>query len=183
MQIEEYSNIDKTFTKEVFTSRMQSYMKRYFSALSLNKLTNINYFLSKDLQESLKSKLDKDTKDGKRTIYAELNVDEVSITNIREEQDSYKITCNVLVKYLKDEINLNGTSYTSDHGARSEREFHNYEVSLSKSKDAKEMPVAPICPSCGHPINVDRNGNCLYCKTDYPLYLYDFIVTSIKEID
>lgn len=178
--INELVKYDTNFNEASFKSYIDNIFVKLFTAIMLDDLENVKHFLSEDVYNKYKEKLDNLNSKNIRQMYDELNVKSSNITNVEITDDYFIITVSLTARYMDYQINKdNGNLISGNNTSRIER---NYILKFTKKRDFSQQKAARKCPGCGASISVNTKGVCEYCGTVYNLEKYDYILSNINII-
>lgn len=176
MTIEELSLKDTGFQENKFITRANSRIKKIFNAITLNKLSEVQHFMSDklyfDISEVIKANSDKSV----RVMYTEVNVTS-DIGRIEEDETFYKVIVNVTCRFLKYYVNSNTMEHVS--GDMNNREVIDQEIVFMKKKDSKSIDMFK-CFGCGTNFNINDIGICPSCGRVYDLDELDYIIKDMR---
>lgn len=169
---------DQDFAESKFRSKVENTFIQIKLAIVTGKIEKINHFVNDETYEKIKQKVEKDKANNRIQIYDELNVSNVEIINIEEVSDRFMITVKVHSKALEYYIDRESRSYLSGNNhSRTDRDTI---IEYTKMKNAQTYKVNRKCPTCGANIDVNANGQCIYCHTIFNLEKYDWVITKME---
>lgn len=175
MTIEELKKIDIKFSEDKFITKANSRVKKVFNAISLNKLNEIQHFLSDDLYKNIVSKIESYNNPNTRIFFDEVNVS-CSISKVLEDNDYYIILVDCTLRYLKYYVD---SSFKYVSGNNNSRIVVNQTITFKKSKIAKDNSVFR-CLGCGANFNINASGICPQCGRVYDLDEFDYIIYDME---
>ena len=170
---------DTNFNEGSFKSYVANVFVKLFTSVMLDELDNVKHFLSEDVYNQYKSKIDDLNNKGLRQIYAELNVKDSSIIKVSITDTDFIVTVIVTSRYMDYIVDKNSGNFIS--GNNQSRIEKNYTLIFTKKRNFLQQGVVRKCPGCGASISVNTSGKCEYCGTIYNLEKYDYILTSITS--
>lgn len=111
-------------------------------------------------------------------MYDELNVKSTNIDNVEILEDKIVIKVTIISRYMDYLINKDNGNFVSGNN-QSRVEKINYLV-FEKIKSAKDYKIIRACPRCGASMDINKSGECNYCRTIFNAENYDYILTSIE---
>lgn len=180
MTIEELEFEDKNFNSSMFLSKVNNIFVKLMSSVILDKLDEVDHFISDDVYNQYKEKINRLNEESKRQMYGELNVKNSKIHSITKEQNQYKIEVYLEARYLDYVIDLK-TGKTIK-GNEEKRVEVNYLLEFVRNILVDEQGIARKCPHCGSPIDVNNSGKCEYCGGIYNQEDYDYILNKIERL-
>lgn len=168
---------DTNFNEGSFKSYVANVFVKLFTSVMLDELDNVKHFLSEDVYNQYKSKIDDLNNKGLRQIYDELNVKDSSIIKVSITDTDFIVTVIVTSRYMDYIVDKNSGNFIS--GNNQSRIEKNYTLIFTKKRNFLQQGVVRKCPGCGASISVNTSGKCEYCGTIYNLEKYDYILTSI----
>lgn len=179
MTIEEFSKLDTTFNPATFISKCNHVFIKYFSAIMMDKLREVDHFISDDVYKYGEYIIAPLRKKNYRQMYDELNVKATHINNIELINNKYVITVFIESRYMDYIIDMN-TGETV-HGNDKSRIQINYKLTFTKDINAVNEGEAKKCPACGSPMNINDSGICPYCDSIYPQEKHGWILERIQK--
>lgn len=170
---------DTNFNEGSFKSYVANVFVKLFTSVMLDELDNVKHFLSEDVYNQYKSKIDDLNNKGLRQIYDELNVKDSSIIKVSITDTDFIVTVIVTSRYMDYIVDKNSGNFIS--GNNQYRIEKNYTLIFTKKRNFLQQGVVRKCPGCGASISVNTSGKCEYCGTIYNLEKYDYILTSITS--
>lgn len=170
---------DTNFNEGSFKSYVANVFVKLFTSVMLDELDNVKHFLSEDVYNQYKSKIDDLNNKGVRQIYDELNVKDSSIIKVSITDTDFVITVLITSRYMDYMVDKNSGNFIS--GNNQSRIEKNYTLIFTKKRNFLQQGVVRKCPGCGASISVNTSGKCEYCGTIYNLEKYDYILTSITS--
>lgn len=170
---------DTNFNEGSFKSYVANVFVKLFTSVMLDELDNVKHFLSEDVYNQYKSKIDDLNNKGVRQIYDELNVKDSSIIKVSITDTDFIITVLITSRYMDYIVDKNSGNFIS--GNNQSRIEKNYTLIFTKKRNFLQQGVVRKCPGCGASISVNTSGKCEYCGTIYNLEKYDYILTSITS--
>lgn len=178
--LEKLIKFDPDFTESIFKSKVENFFVQIMLSIVTGKIEKIDHFVNDEIYEKIKQKVVNDKKNNRIQLYDELNVSNVDILNIEELKDSFVITVRVHSKALEYYIDREKRTYLS--GNNQVRKEKDSIIEFTKIKNAKQYNITRKCPTCGAIVDVNVNGQCIYCHTIFNLEKYDWIITKM-DID
>lgn len=175
MRIEELKLKDTSFSEDRFITKANSRIKKLFNAISLNKLSSIEHFLSEDMYRNILDMVESLNNSSSKIFYGEVNAT-CSISDILEDNDFYIIIVDCSLRYLKYYVDSN-FKYVS--GDNNNRIVDNQLITFKKNKAAKDSGVFR-CLGCGATFNINADGVCPSCGRVFDLDEFDYIISDIR---
>lgn len=177
--LDELIKYDSNFDEAGFKSYIDNVFVKLFTAVMTDSLDDVRHFLSDDVYEIYKSKIENLSFQNLTQMYDELNVKTSNISDVEVMDDSFVITVFLTARYLDYLIRKDTGSFV--RGNLNNRVCRDYLLTFTKKRQTLQQGVVRKCPGCGASISVNTSGVCDYCGTTYNLDDYDYILTSIKE--
>ena len=174
----ELINLDPTFTESSFKTKVDNIFVMLHTSLMTNNLKRVDHFISDNVMEEFKSRLDILNQNNERQMFDELNVKSTDIVSVDILPDKYVIKVKLISRYMDyiiDKITLEFKR--GNNISRVEKE--NILV-FEKKRSTKVQGIVRFCPNCGHPMDVNKSGYCEYCHSTYNQEDYDWVLVSIK---
>ena len=168
---------DSEFSESKFKTYVDNVFIQLHMAVVTKELENVKHFLSDEVYNLYKQKVDNLTQRHLIQMYDEINVAQTEILNYQVTNTDMIIKVYILSRYLDYLMDEDGNYVSGDTDVRSERA--NY-LTFTKKINHKEMGSVRKCPSCGASIDVNASGKCAYCGTIYNLDDKDWVLTSIE---
>lgn len=168
---------DSEFSESKFKTHVDNVFIQLHLAVVTKELENVKHFLSAEVYNLYKQKVDNLTQRHLIQMYDEINVAQTEILNYQVTNTDMIIKVYILSRYLDYLMDEDGNYVSGDTDVRSERA--NY-LTFTKKINHKEMGSVRKCPGCGASIDVNASGKCAYCGTIYNLDDKDWVLTSIE---
>lgn len=168
---------DSEFSESKFKTYVDNVFIQLHMAVVTKELENVKHFLSDEVYNLYKQKVDNLTQRHLIQMYDEINVAQTEILNYQVTNTDMIIKVYILSRYLDYLMDEDGNYVSGDTDVRSERA--NY-LTFTKKNNHKEMGSVRKCPGCGASIDVNASGKCAYCGTIYNLDDKDWVLTSIE---
>ena len=168
---------DKDFSESKFITYVNNVFIQIYTALMTKEIENIKHFVTDDVYEQLKQKVDILNQKGLIQMYDELNVAKTDILHYQIEDNQMIIQVMILSRYLDYFVDLDG-NYVS--GNRDSRVSRNNYLTFMKKIDFQTVGPVNKCPGCGASIDVNASGICPYCGTVYNQEDKNWILSSMK---
>ena len=168
---------DSEFSESKFKTYVDNVFIQLHMAVVTKELENVKHFLSDEVYNLYKQKVDNLTQRHLIQMYDEINVAQTEILNYQVTNTDMIIKVYILSRYLDYLMDEDGNYVSGDTDVRSERA--NY-LTFTKKINHKEMGYVRKCPGCGASIDVNASGKCAYCGTIYNLDDKDWVLTSIE---
>lgn len=169
------------YDSEFSESKFKTYVDNVFIQLHLavvtKELENVKHFLSAEVYNLYKQKVDNLTQRHLIQMYDEINVAQTEILNYQVTNTDMIIKVYILSRYLDYLMDEDGNYVSGDTDVRSERA--NY-LTFTKKINHEKTGSVRKCPGCGASIDVNASGKCAYCGTIYDLEDKDWVLTSIE---
>ncbi len=171
---------DNNFSESKFITNINNIFIQLHLSLTTNNLDKIKHFVSDEIYNTFKHRLDNLNNSNQVQMFDEINVKQTTILKVEELSDKFSIKVNITSRYMDYIIDKNtGKKIYGDDTRRVEKE--NY-LTYEKRKDFILQSEARKCPSCGANIDVNANGKCEYCGTVYNLEKHDWILTELETL-
>jgi predicted lipid-binding transport protein (Tim44 family) len=149
--IKQLQEVDPYFSEILFLDFVQMIFTRYQTARGSGEHEALRPYLSAELL----SQLEGSGAPKSLNVYSVI-VAAVNMTELSEEDNSWRIACDVEANYTEQIATASEVAYYS----RCEMTFTRAAGVVSK----KPEEIATLgCPSCGSPIKLDAEGVCAYC--------------------
>ncbi len=168
---------DSEFSESKFKTYVDNVFIQLHMAVVTKELENVKHFLSDEVYNLYKQKVDNLTQRHLIQMYDEINVAQTEILNYQVTNTDMIIKVYILSRYLDYLMDEDGNYVSGDTDVRNERA--NY-LTFTKKINHKEMGSVRKCPGCGASIDVNASGKCAYCGTIYNLDDKDWVLTSIE---
>ena len=169
------------YDKEFSESKFKTYVDNVFIQLHLavvtKELENVKHFLSDEVYNMYKQRVDNLTQKHLIQMYDEINVAQTEILNYNVDDKNMVIKVYILSRYLDYLMDEDGNYISGDTDIRSERA--NY-LKFKKKINYEKTGSVRKCPGCGASVDVNASGKCAYCGTIYNLDDKDWILTEIQ---
>lgn len=170
---------DNNFNEATFKSYVDNMFVKIYSTIMYDELETVKHFMTDDLYQQLKHKLEELNQKNLRQMYDELNVKSTEITNFQTTETDFIITVKLISRYLDYFLNKEtGDFISGNNQTRVEKE---HQLTLMKKRNFLMQKAVRKCPGCGASLSVNTNGICHYCGATYNLEDYDYILTNITN--
>lgn len=181
MTINEYTKIDKLFDETIFLENVNTMFKKLLSSITLNNIDQIKHYFNEEIYNKTKQIIDSNNNKNQLQIYELLNVKDSNINKFTEFDNYYEIEVLLNSRYIEYIIDKDTSKVIS--GNTESRINVDYLLTLTKSKNTKEIKNVFKCPGCGASVDIDETGICEYCDTSFDLSNYSWIITKIEKIN
>lgn len=181
MTINEYTKIDKLFDETIFLENVNTMFKKLLSSITLNNIDQIKHYFNEEIYNKTKQIIDSNNNKNQLQIYELLNVKDSNINKFTEFDNYYEIEVLLNSRYIEYIIDKDTSKVIS--GNTESRINVDYLLTLTKSKNTKEIKSVFKCPGCGASVDIDETGICDYCDTSFDLSNYSWIITKIEKIN
>lgn len=178
--IEELVKYDHNFNEGMFKSYIDNIFIKIYTAIMLDELDTVKHFLSDDLYNKLKNKIDNLNSKNLTQMYDELNVKSSDIINVEILDNEFVITVKLIARYMDYLIDKSSGNFVS--GNNTSRVEKNNILTFKKKRNYAVQDNIRRCPYCGASLNVNNNGICSYCGKNYNLDDYEYILYDIEEV-
>lgn len=168
---------DQDFSESKFIPYVNNVFIQIYTSLMTKEIGNIKHFVTDDVYEQLKQKVDILNQKGLIQMYDELNVAKTDILHYQVEDNQMIIQVRILSRYLDYFVDLDG-NYVS--GNQDSRVSKNYDLTFMKKIDFQTVGTVNKCPGCGASIDVNASGICPYCGTVYNQEDKNWVLSSIN---
>lgn len=168
---------DSDYSESKFKSKVENMFVQIKLSMVTGKIEKIDHFVNDETYEKIKQVVNSNNENNVIPIYDELNVADISIINIKEDNECFEITVKVESKSL--EYYIDKTTKKFIYGNKERRIDRITEITLTKMKNAQNYKVIRKCPTCGATVDVNANGQCSYCHTIFNLEKYDWVITKM----
>ena len=175
------SKYDSTLDNAMFFTKIENIFVMLYSSIMKRNLDTVKHKVSDEIIYKYQEYVDELKSNHEIQMYGELNVKSADITSIEEDDKFIIVKVDLISRFLNyviDETSLN-IKRGSNQGNREEHMNH---LTFMKRKDAKKMPIARHCPSCGSMMDVSNNGKCSYCGEIFNTEDFDYILVKIETI-
>lgn len=176
MTIEELVREDKSFNRELFISKANNMVKRIYTAITLNELEKVDHFISDNVYNKFSDQIKNAEEKNCRLIYEEVNVN-TKITDIKKEQDTYKIYTDAEVKCLRYFKSKDNDIIVG--GSPNSRIVLNNKIVFKKKINNTDL-LTNRCRGCGTTYNVNYSGICPICGRVYDLEEIDYYIDEFE---
>ncbi len=170
---------DSKFSESKFKTYVNNVFIQLHMALVTKELENVSHFVSDEVYDKFKKRLDELNTKHLIQMYDEINVAQTDILNYKITNTDIRITVYLISRYLDYLMDENGNYVSGDKNIRSERV--NY-LTFSKKIDHLDSDGVHKCPGCGASVDVNANGKCAYCGAIYNLDDKYWVLISIETI-
>lgn len=178
MTVEEFKNIDNSFSQSMFITKVNNIFVKLFTNIMMDRIDEVKHFISDDVYNYANTIVKQAKQNNTRQMYDELNVKESTIKAINVNEDVYEIKVLLQSRYMDYIISLDDGNYVS--GNNSSRIQVDYMLTFQKKANTKDQSIARKCPGCGAPMSVNTSGKCEYCGAIYNQEDYDWILTKLE---
>ena len=168
---------DSEFSESKFKTYVDNVFIQLHMAVVTKELENVKHFLSDEVYNLYKQKVDNLTQRHLIQMYDEINVAQTEILNYQVTNPDMIIKVYILSRYLDYLMDEDVHYVSGDTDVWSERAKY---LTFTKKINHKEMGSVRKCPGCGASIDVNASGKCAYCGTIYNLDDKDWVLTSIE---
>lgn len=166
---------EPNFSESKFKTYVDNIFIQVYLSVVTDTLDNVKHFMSAEVYDIFKHKIDDLKSKGLRQMYDEINVKETNIVGYEIMDNKIVIKVNLVSRYLDYLIDSNGDYVSGNRSSRVQINNHLVFTKLINSKENNRK-----CPTCGANIDVNANGICQYCRGTYNLEEKDFILESIN---
>lgn len=166
---------DSEFSESKFKSKVENEFIQIRMSIVTGKTERIKHFVNDETYEKIVAKVEDDKANNRIQMYDELNVSNVTFTNIKELDDCFEIEVKLHSKALDYYLNRETRKFLS--GNNSYRTEKDHTIVFKKIKNNKALGVARKCPGCGASLDLNKTGVCEYCGTIFNLEKYDWVIT------
>ena len=175
--MEELLKIDPSFNEGMFITKVNNIFIMLHSAIMMDDLNRVRHFISYSLEKKYENILNELNSKHLRQMYDELNVKTTMINNVEILEDKIVIKVTIISRYMDYLINKDTGEFVSGNNqSRVEKTNH---LIFEKNRNAKDYNIVRKCPRCGASIDINKSGECPYCRTIFNAEDYDYILTSI----
>lgn len=168
---------DPEFSESKFKTYVDNVFIQLHMAVVTKELDTVKHFLSDEVYNKYKQKIEELNNKHLIQMYDEINVAQTEILNYSVTNTDMIIKVYILSRYLDYLMDEDANFISGDTDVRSER--NNY-LTFTKKINHKETGSVRKCPGCGASIDINANGKCPYCGTIYNLKDTDWLLTSIE---
>lgn len=168
---------DPDFTEEKFKTFVDNVFIQIHLAVMTKEIENVKHFMSDEIYDKFKTRVDSLKERGLIQMYDETNVKSTSIIDARTEGDEIHIDINIVSRYMDYLMDEDGNFVSGINDARIEK--NNY-MTFTKRIGASRLTSVSKCPGCGASVDVNSNGKCAYCDTIFNLEDKGWILTSLE---
>lgn len=177
MTVEEFSKLDKTFNPATFISKCNHVFIKYFTAIMMDNLREVDHFISNDVYKYGELIIAPLRKKHQRQMYDELNVKTTRLHNIELKNNKYIITVYIESRYMDYVIDMNTGNKV--YGNDQSRITVTYKLTFTKDINAVNEGDTKKCHACGSPMNINDSGICEYCGSIYQQEKHGWILDNI----
>ena len=176
----ELLEVDKSFNEGMFITRVNNIFIMLHSAIMMDDLNRVRHFISYEMEKKYENILNELNKKNIRQMYDELNVKNTTIDKVEILDEKIVIRVTIISRYMDYFVNKdNGKFVSGNNSSRVEKINH---LVFEKIKDAKDYKIVRKCPRCGASMDINRSGQCSFCRTIFDAENYDYILTNIETI-
>ena len=176
--MDELIKLDPTFTESSFKTKVDNIFVMLYTSLMTNNMKRVDHFISDNVYEIYNSKLQELNNNNEIEMFDELNVKSTEILDITITSEKYVITVKLISRYMDYVIDKQTRKYK--RGNNTSRIEKTNILTFEKKKNSRVQGSVRYCPNCGHPMDVNKSGNCNYCGSTYNQEDYDWVLTNIK---
>lgn len=180
----EYTNIDPTFSEQDFTEKLSNLYVRFQNSWQDKKLDDVRPYLTDAFYAQLDRQLDAYRRNRQTNRIERIAVLGVNLKGWKQEDGKDVIVAELqtrIVDYVVDDNT--GNVIRGDANAE---KFMTYEWTLQRTSGmttAESTGVtAQSCPHCGAPVNINHAATCEYCGAVLTSDTFDWAVSSIKGL-
>ena len=177
MTIEEFSKLDKDFNPTTFISKCNHIFIKYFTAIMMDKLKEVDHFISDDVYKYGENIISPLRNKNLRQMYDELNVKNSYIQNIELTNNKYIATIFIRSRYI--DYIIDKETGNTVYGNDKTRIETCYKLTFTKNINAINEGEAKKCCACGSPMNINNSGICEYCGSIYKQEKHGWILENI----
>ncbi len=168
---------DSEFSESKFKTYVDNVFIQLHMAVVTKELENVKHFLSDEVYNQYKQKIDNLNQRHLIQMYDEINVAQTDILNYKVTDTNMIIEVNLISRYLDYLMDEDGNYVSGDTNIRSEKNNH---LIFTKKINYQHSGTVRKCQGCGASIDVNANGKCPYCGTIYNLEDKDWVLTFIE---
>ena len=173
-EIKRLEELDPTFTESGFISKVDNTYIMILSSIMDGNMKPVQHKLSDKLYNKYYEKVKKLKENNEIQLYDELNVKSTSIISVEITDEQFIIKVSLISRYMDYTIDSTTKKYkygNNDH--RIEKKNH---LVFIKSRSATDEGIVRKCSYCGAPVDVNKNGICIYCKKPYDTQAHDWVL-------
>lgn len=174
--LEELMKLESDFNVNIFHSKVSNIFVMMMHSIIFQDISRVYSSLNDEMRSKIMSKINTLKENNITQLYDELNVKNISITNVKILEDKYVINVLLVSRYLDYRIDSNTKKYL-DGNNQSRIEKNNY-LTLELKRNHKKLGNAAHCPNCGANIDFNYTGLCTYCNSQINKAEYDWILTN-----
>lgn len=174
----ELIKLDPTFAESKFLTKVDNIFVMLHISLMTNNLERVKHFVSENVFNQFKEKLDTLNQNNQIQMFDELNVKSTTIQNVEITDENFIINVKLTSRYM--DYIIDKTTKKLINGNNSSRVQKENYLTLKKRRDFKTQGSVRKCPSCGANMDINNTGKCKYCGTIYNNSDYDWILTDIE---
>lgn len=180
----EYKNIDPTFSEEDFTEKLSNLYVRFQNSWQDKKLDDIRPYLT----DAFFSQADRQL-DAYRRNHQTNRVERIAVLGVKlrgwKQEDGRDVILAVLqtriVDYVVDDFSGNVV-----RGDANKEKFMTYEWTVQRSSGITSAQATGVtvqtCPHCGAQVNINHSAKCEYCDAVLTSDTFDWAISSIKGL-
>ena len=176
--MDELIKLDPTFTESNFKTKVDNIFVMLHMALMTDNMKRVEHFISDDVSNIFKERLNTLNNNNERQMFDELNVKSTDIIDVEITDQKYIVTVRIVSRYMDYIVDKDSGSFK--RGNNSSRVEKENILVFEKLRSAGTQGVVRFCPNCGHPMDVNKSGYCEFCHSTYNQEKYDYVLTSIK---
>lgn len=180
----EYHNIDPTFSEEEFTEKLSNLYVRFQNSWQDKKLDDVRPYLTDAFFSQADRQLEAYRRNNQTNRVERIAVLGVKLRGWKQEDGKDVILAMLqtrIVDYVVDD--MNGKVVRGD---ANREKFMTYEWTLQRTSGMSSEQATGVtvqaCPHCGAPVNINHSAKCEYCDAILTSDTFDWAISGIKGI-
>ena len=178
--IDKIKEYDSSFTEATFYTKADHIFIMVLSVIMERDMSTVKHYLSDELYEKYDELVKEYEHDGMIRLFDEMNVKSTDIVNSYVDDNGINVEVNLVSRYMDYFITDDGDFI---RGVNDHRIELSHKLIFTKKLDTKELGEVRRCPGCGHSLDINATGVCPFCNQTIDMSQYDYILTSIDNLD
>ncbi len=171
---------DPSVTWESFTARVAEVFAAFYDGWSRRDLSRVRPYLSDGLFATQQYWIKAYVEAGLRNIAGDPRMTTVQLARVTSDKYYDAITVRIYASCLDHTVDDTGKLVS---GSRDKPRVYSEYWTFLRGRGAKgaRRGVAPECPSCGAPLDVNMAGCCAHCDAKVTRGDFDFVLSRIEQ--